>query len=217
MIGDPSTAARRTARSTALLVMSTLTHTSHWPDGPAGPSGPRCSIFPRQVSAWTFSAAIALKSQRHAMGRDSRKEAPNGSMVADHRSSPDSSSMAVGRRRWRDLAGPGPRLGSLHPDGDGGVQRRRTIRAAPGRDHPAGHARASQPGAGSGSRGHRVRGVETSAFRPGRKRRFTSPEMRVLFASMFACPGTGCSPRPPSRLALNAAVQRVTALRTDLR
>jgi|ERR1017187_9110402 hypothetical protein len=50
-------------------------------DGPAGPSGPQCSIFPRQVSAWTFSAAIALKSQRHAMGRDSRKEAPNGSWL----------------------------------------------------------------------------------------------------------------------------------------
>jgi hypothetical protein len=31
-------------------------------DGPAGPSGPQCSIFPRQVSAWTFSAAIALNA-----------------------------------------------------------------------------------------------------------------------------------------------------------
>ena len=37
------------------------------------------------------------------------------------------------------------------------------------------------------------RGVETPASRPGRKRRVTSPEMSVVFASVFACLGTGCS------------------------
>ena len=37
------------------------------------------------------------------------------------------------------------------------------------------------------------RGVETPAFRPGRKRRFTSPVMSVLSDSVFACPGTGCA------------------------
>ena len=37
------------------------------------------------------------------------------------------------------------------------------------------------------------------AFRPGRKRRITSPEMSVPSDSVFACPGTGCShPRPGS-------------------
>ncbi len=46
---------------------------------------------------------------------------------------------------------------------------------------------------------HQNRGVETPAFRPGRKRRVTSPEMSVVSDSMFACPGTGCSPPPPSR------------------
>ena len=46
--------------------------------------------------------------------------------------------------------------------------------------------------------GHQNRGVETPAFRPGRKRRFTSPEMSAVLASMFACPGTVCSP-PPRR------------------
>ena len=34
---------------------------------------------------------------------------------------------------------------------------------------------------------------------PGRKRRFTSPEMSAVSDSVFACPGTGCSPHPPSR------------------
>jgi putative transposase len=38
--------------------------------------------------------------------------------------------------------------------------------------------------------------VETPVFRPGRKRRFTSPEMSVVSDSVFACPGTGSSPRP---------------------
>ena len=37
------------------------------------------------------------------------------------------------------------------------------------------------------------------AFRPGRKRRFTSPEISVVFASVFACPGIVCSLRPPRR------------------
>ena len=46
---------------------------------------------------------------------------------------------------------------------------------------------------------HQKRGAETPAFRPGRKRRVTSPEMSVVFASVFACPGTGCSPRPPRK------------------
>jgi putative transposase len=41
--------------------------------------------------------------------------------------------------------------------------------------------------------------VETPALRPGRKRRVTSPEISVVLASVFACPGTGCSPRPPGR------------------
>jgi len=34
------------------------------------------------------------------------------------------------------------------------------------------------------------------AFRPGRKRRLTSPEMSALFASIFACLGSGCTPAP---------------------
>ena len=41
--------------------------------------------------------------------------------------------------------------------------------------------------------------MDTPAFRPGRKRRFTSPEMSVAFASVFVCPGTGCSPPPAKR------------------
>ena len=41
--------------------------------------------------------------------------------------------------------------------------------------------------------------METPAFRPGRKRRVTSPDMSVLSDSVFACPGTGCSPRPPKK------------------
>jgi hypothetical protein len=46
---------------------------------------------------------------------------------------------------------------------------------------------------------HQDRGVETQAFRPGRKRRFTSSEMSVVVDSVFACPGTGCFPPPPRR------------------
>ena len=46
---------------------------------------------------------------------------------------------------------------------------------------------------------HQDRGVETPAFRPGRKRRVTSPEMSAVSDSVFACLGTGCSPSPPSR------------------
>jgi hypothetical protein len=37
---------------------------------------------------------------------------------------------------------------------------------------------------------HQDRGVETPAFRPGRKRRVTSPEMSAVSDSVFACPGT---------------------------
>ena len=43
---------------------------------------------------------------------------------------------------------------------------------------------------------HQDRGVETPAFRPGRKRRVTSPEMSAVLASVFACPGTGCCTPP---------------------
>ena len=50
-----------------------------------------------------------------------------------------------------------------------------------------------------GQHGHQKRGVETPAFRPGRKRRFTSPEMSVLSDSVFACPGTDCFPPPPRK------------------
>ena len=39
--------------------------------------------------------------------------------------------------------------------------------------------------------------METPAFRPGRKRCFTSPEMSAVSDSVFACPGTGCSPPRP--------------------
>ena len=46
---------------------------------------------------------------------------------------------------------------------------------------------------------HQNRGEQTPAFRPGRKRRVTSPEMSVVSDSVFACPGTGCSPRPPRK------------------
>ena len=46
--------------------------------------------------------------------------------------------------------------------------------------------------------------IRIAAWRPrpsgrGGKRRLTSPEMSVVFASVFVCPGTACSPRPPSR------------------
>jgi putative transposase len=41
--------------------------------------------------------------------------------------------------------------------------------------------------------------VETLAFRPGRKRRFTSPEMSAPSDSVFACPGTGSTPHPPRK------------------
>jgi hypothetical protein len=41
--------------------------------------------------------------------------------------------------------------------------------------------------------------VDTPVFRPGRKRRFTSPEISVLSDSVFVCPGTDCTPPPPSR------------------
>ena len=41
--------------------------------------------------------------------------------------------------------------------------------------------------------------METPAFRPGRKRRFTSPEMSVVIATVFVCPGIACSPRPPRK------------------
>ena len=36
-------------------------------------------------------------------------------------------------------------------------------------------------------------------FRPGRNACITSPEMSVVPDSVFACPGTGCSPRPPKK------------------
>ena len=42
-------------------------------------------------------------------------------------------------------------------------------------------------------------GPRCPAPRFGCSRLRISPEMPVLFASMFAYPGTGCSPRPPSR------------------
>jgi hypothetical protein len=45
---------------------------------------------------------------------------------------------------------------------------------------------------------HQDRGVETPAFRPGRKRRCTSPEMSAVSDNVFVCPGTGSSPRPPT-------------------
>ena len=51
-------------------------------------------------------------------------------------------------------------------------------------------------------RGHQDRGVDTPAFRPGRKRRFTCPEMSVVFASVFACSGTGLSPTPAQQAVL---------------
>ena len=41
--------------------------------------------------------------------------------------------------------------------------------------------------------------METLAFRLEMERRFTSPEMSVVVDSVFACPGTDCSPRPPRR------------------
>src|ERR1700685_2483969 len=46
---------------------------------------------------------------------------------------------------------------------------------------------------------HSDRGVETPAFRPGRNRGVSSPEMPTVSDSVFACPGTGCSPRPPRK------------------
>ena len=44
-----------------------------------------------------------------------------------------------------------------------------------------------------------LRGAETEAFGPGRKRCFTPLEMSVVVATVFACPDTGCFPRPPKR------------------
>ena len=54
---------------------------------------------------------------------------------------------------------------------------------------------------------HRARGVETWALRPGRKRRFTSLEMSVVVASVFVCPGTACSPRPPRKRCCGTTVR----------
>ena len=97
---------------------------------------------------------------------------------------------------------PAARVGGQRP----GRRRRASRRPA-----PATSARAARRGSQDAARqyrrrepgrtreSHQDRGVETPAFRPGRKRRFTSPEMSVVFASVFACPGTGCSPRPPRR------------------
>ena len=45
----------------------------------------------------------------------------------------------------------------------------------------------------------RIAAWQTPAFRPGRKRRVTSPEMSAVSDSVFVCPGTGCSPRPPRK------------------
>jgi predicted RNA-binding Zn-ribbon protein involved in translation (DUF1610 family) len=39
--------------------------------------------------------------------------------------------------------------------------------------------------------------VDAPVFRPGRERRFTSPEMSAVFDSVFACPGAGSSRHPP--------------------
>ncbi len=44
--------------------------------------------------------------------------------------------------------------------------------------------------------------METPAFRAGRKRRFTSPEMSAVSDSMFVCPGTGCIPTPAQEAVL---------------
>ena len=46
---------------------------------------------------------------------------------------------------------------------------------------------------------HKDRGVETPAFKPGRRRRLTSLRMSVASDSVFVCPGTGWCPRPPRR------------------
>jgi hypothetical protein len=44
--------------------------------------------------------------------------------------------------------------------------------------------------------------VETPAFRPGRKRRFTSPEVSAVSDSVFVCPATGSSPTPAQEAVL---------------
>ena len=54
--------------------------------------------------------------------------------------------------------------------------------------------------------------METPAFRPGRKRRFTSPGMSVILDSVFACPGTGYAGHADVNAARNiAAGHAVTA------
>ena len=51
------------------------------------------------------------------------------------------------------------------------------------------------------SASHQDRGADTPAFRPGRKHRFTSPEMSVVFASVFVCP-VPAAPHPAQEAVL---------------
>ena len=62
----------------------------------------------------------------------------------------------------------------------------------------------------------------TPAFRPGRERRFTSPELSAAFDSVFACPGTGWSQacgfaaRADVNAAINIAAGHPTRLPSPL-
>ena len=57
----------------------------------------------------------------------------------------------------------------------------------------------TRPNGGACGPRHQNRGDQTPAFRSGRKRRVTSPEMSVVSDSVFVCLGTSCSPRPPRK------------------
>ena len=78
----------------------------------------------------------------------SRKEGRNGHVVADTSGTSDSDPMAGDRRGRGHLAGASAGDRQVRPDGRGRVQPGRALRTAPGRDHPAGHARPSRPGSG---------------------------------------------------------------------
>jgi len=56
---------------------------------------------------------------------------------------------------------------------------------------------------------------------PGKERRFTSPKMSVVVDSVFACPGIGCTRRPPSRrccgTTIKLAIARLRAREADAR
>jgi len=120
-------------------------------------------------------------------GRADRRRARPGTVLAHH---PDAGRLVV---RQPGLPRQRRQHGAERPV-PAEIRRPSRRRRRGGRSQrPDGSRRSPDPA------GHQNRGVETPALRPGRKRRFTSPEMSAVLASVFACLGTGCTPRPPSR------------------